>query len=72
MEMINCKLPDVYSKLESYGVNYQYGLHTSYMLAEFKETPYYGHCFRSTIQKCKAYVLLQQLNKKDNSVEMFA
>ncbi|XP_033165904.1 uncharacterized protein LOC117144689 [Drosophila mauritiana] len=51
MEMINCKLPDVY---------------------KFKETPFYGHCFRATIQKCKAYSLLQQLNKKDSSVEMFA
>ncbi|XP_026831644.1 uncharacterized protein LOC26526298, partial [Drosophila erecta] len=38
---------------------------------KFKETAFYGHCFRSTVQKCKAYVLLEQLNKKDNSVEMF-
>ncbi|XP_017082840.1 uncharacterized protein LOC108115780 [Drosophila eugracilis] len=38
----------------------------------FTEAPFYGHCFRSTIKKCKAYVLLEQLNKIDSSVEMFA
>ncbi|XP_017131039.1 uncharacterized protein LOC108148512 [Drosophila elegans] len=39
---------------------------------KFEETPFYGHCFRSTVQKCKAYVLLEQLDKINNSVEMFA
>ncbi|XP_016998380.2 uncharacterized protein [Drosophila takahashii] len=38
----------------------------------FTETPFYGHCFRHTVTKCKAYVLLQQVNKVDRSVEMFA
>ncbi|XP_017052366.1 uncharacterized protein LOC108095704 isoform X2 [Drosophila ficusphila] len=38
---------------------------------KFFEAPFYGHCFRSTVQKCKAYHLLEQINNVDASVEMF-
>jgi len=51
------------------------GYHTNsfyIFFTEFTETPFYGHCFRPNVAKCKAYVLLEQLNKIDSSVEMFA
>jgi len=72
MEMLNCKLPDVYSKYSEKSPKLIWYVSFNPFFTEFTETPFYGHCFRPNVAKCKAYVLLEQLNKIDSSVEMFA